>query len=78
MSMNDFEKYISDYFDGELSSDNVKKFEELLNNNMEFKKKFKDSDVPRPKYWVGVDSRGFLFAGGLAAGRSQIAGLISI
>ena len=23
--------------------------------------------VERPKYWVGVDSRGFLFAGGLAA-----------
>ena len=42
MSMNDFEKYISDYLDGELSSDNVKKLEEVVNTNMEFKKKFKD------------------------------------
>ena len=32
--------------------------------------------VERPKYWVGVDSRGFLFAGGLANSEWGPAGLI--
>ena len=40
MNVNDFNKYISKYVDGDLKSSDVKKFEELLKNNSECKEKF--------------------------------------
>ena len=41
MNVNDFNKYISKYLDGDLKPSDMKKFEELLKNNSECKEKFK-------------------------------------
>ena len=42
MNANDFEKYIYNYLEGDLRDSDVKKFEELLNNNPQCKKQFQD------------------------------------
>tara|TARA_Y100001970_G_C14148831_1_gene811461 strand:- start:749 stop:1252 length:504 start_codon:yes stop_codon:yes gene_type:complete len=42
MNVNDFDKYISAYIDGDLRPSEMKEFEELLNNNSVCDKKFKD------------------------------------
>ena len=40
MNVNDFDRYISNYLDGELNSSKTKEFEELLNNHAECNEKF--------------------------------------
>ena len=42
MNVNDFEKHISGYLDGELRDSDAKKFEELLNSNLDCRKKLED------------------------------------
>ena len=42
MNVNDFDKYISSYLDGELRPSEIEKFEKLLNDSNECKQKLKD------------------------------------
>ena len=42
MNVNDFDKYISSYLDGDLRDSDVKEFEELLKNDANCRKKFED------------------------------------
>ena len=42
MNANDFDKYISSYLDRELKKADTKEFEQLLDSNIECKKKFED------------------------------------
>tara|TARA_Y100000996_G_C22083444_1_gene462690 strand:+ start:44 stop:541 length:498 start_codon:yes stop_codon:yes gene_type:complete len=42
MNINDFDKYISGYLDGELRDSDVKKFEKLLDSNPNCRDKFKN------------------------------------
>tara|TARA_Y100000996_G_scaffold185438_1_gene145031 strand:+ start:2739 stop:3236 length:498 start_codon:yes stop_codon:yes gene_type:complete len=42
MNVNDFDKYISSYLDGDLRDSDVKEFEELLKNDANCGKKFED------------------------------------
>ena len=42
MNVNDFDKYISSYLDGDLRESDIKEFEELLKNDANCRKKFED------------------------------------
>ena len=42
MNVNDFDKYISSYLDGDLRESDIKEFDELLKNDANCRKKFKD------------------------------------
>ena len=42
MNINNFDKYISGYLDGELRESDVKEFEELLDNNPDCREKFEN------------------------------------
>ena len=42
MNVNDFDKYISSYLDGDLRESDIKEFEELLKNDAKCRRKFED------------------------------------